>query len=211
MSTYRVYIHYKAQTKTPFYVGRASGKYRPYSDKSRNPFWKAITNKYDWEVRVIGGSFSKEYASRLEQRLIKLYSRAHRLTNLTAGGDGCVGFTHSDKAKDSMSKKRLGVSKSLEWKQKISEGHKARVRDGAPPPSSHYTEDSLRKLSEAGKRRRNKANSKSKPVICLSTGEVFVSCAHAANSHNVNKDNLLKHLQGKPYYKSIGKRIYKWQ
>ena len=210
MTTYRVYIHTKKDTNEPFYIGRAVSKYRPLSDKSRNPHWRNVVAKHGFNTRVIVGPFTREYASKLEQRLIKLYSRKYRLTNMTKGGDGCLGFSHTEKAKQAMSKARKGVKHSAEWCNKISKAHKARFKAGALPGAAFYTEESRNKLRESGKLKRNKPNSKSKPVLCVTTGEQFVSCAHAANSYGANKDNLLKHLQERKYYNTIKGRIFKW-
>lgn len=208
--TYRIYIHYEADTHRPFYVGRSVHKHRPVSDKNRNPFWKAKAAKHGWYARVFGGSFSRDYASKLEKRLIRLYSRKFKLTNLTAGGDGCLGFSHREETRQAMSRARKGIPHTAQWSARISEAQKLRFTNGALPSSTYYTDSSRKLLSAAGKRKKNKPRKGSKPVLCVTTGETFVSCAHAANTHGADKENLRRHLNRKKYYNTIKGKVYQW-
>lgn len=210
VSTYRIYVHYTADTNTPFYVGRAKDSCRPYVTSKRNPYWVRVATKHGKVVKVFGGTWTKEYADKLEQRLIHVYSKRFKLTNLTKGGDGCIGFSHTKRARKAMSDKRKGKPHSKEWCDKISKSHLLRFKNGAVPNSYKYIDVSRKKLSEAGKRKKNKPNSKSKQVICNTTGEVFVSCSHAANTYGANKDNLLKHLQRRKYYNTIKGKVFSW-
>lgn len=209
-NTYRIYIHYKADTGEPFYVGRSVHQYRPVSNKNRNPYWKNTVNKHGFTVRVFGGNWTKQYASKIEQKLVKLYSRKYKLTNLTAGGDGCVGFTHKPETKRAMSLKRKGRRHTAEWKTKISVAHKKRIANGAPAPATFLTEEGRAKLSAASKLKKNKPNSKSRPVICETTGEKFECSAAAAHAYGANNANLLKHLHRQAYYKSIKGKVFSW-
>lgn len=86
-------------------------------------------------------------------RLIKLYSRAHALTNLTAGGDGCQEMSHTAETRAKMSRTRKGVPHSPEWSKKISESHKrikGRAIIGTAPNGSEVSYTCIADASTGG-------------------------------------------------------------
>lgn len=210
MNTYRVYIHYKSDTNEPFYIGRASHSWRPRQQSGRNPYWTNTAEKHGFTIKVIGGTWTKNYASKVEKKLIKLYSRKFNLTNMTHGGDGCPGLSHGEKAKKAMSDKRKGKSHSQEWCNMISKSLLLRYKNGAMPSSTFYTEESLRKLSEAGKRKKGKPNKLSRKVICHTDNKIYECCASAAEAYGTDRGNLGKHLDRHKYHKTIKGRTFSW-
>ena len=207
---YSIYVHYKKGTNIPFYVGRASSKHRPYNFKQRNNYWHRVAAKYGVDVRVLITELSREKADKLEQRLIRLYSRSFKLTNITEGGGVTLGFKHSYKAKTAMSSQRKGVPHSEEWRKKISEAHKRRYANGAIPAWYLTSPEGKERQQQSRLAKKNKPNSRSRKVICHETGEIFNSCSHAANVHGVDARNLSKHLQRSKYRHSISGRTYSW-
>ena len=108
---YYIYFHYRNDTKTPFYVGKGKGyRYRDFSKSKRNNFWKNIANKHGLTSVIAVENLSNTQALELEKMYISYFkSKGILLANLTDGGDGCLGYKHTED-----SKKRL--SKSLEGK-----------------------------------------------------------------------------------------------
>jgi len=49
----------------------------------------------------------------------------------------------------------------------------------------------------------------SKPVVCITTGETFVSVTAAANAHGINKGQLSKHLNG--HFTDMYGMVFKFQ
>ena len=91
-----VYLHKTKNDGTPFYIGISSkddGYSRSKNKKRRNPFWKAVVDKYDYEIEILKDGISFDEAKELEVKYIKEYKEnGHRLVNMTEGGDGTVGF-----------------------------------------------------------------------------------------------------------------------
>lgn len=142
-----VYRHVRLDTNEVFYIGIGTEK-RPYRKDKRSKFWKVIIDKTDYRVDIMFYDMSWEEACEKEKELIQLYGRRDlgtgTLVNLTDGGDGTYGMTHSKQSRAKISKSllgrcvssqtrkllsdmRQGVSKSQEHKKRISESHKIKV------------------------------------------------------------------------------------
>ena len=98
-----VYLHKTKNDGTPFYIGISSkddGYSRSKNKKGRNPFWKAVANKYDYEIEILKDGISFDEAKELEVKYIKEYKEnGYQLVNMTEGGDGTVGFKVPKKQK----------------------------------------------------------------------------------------------------------------
>lgn len=90
-----VYAHVKPDTKEVFYVGKGKDR-RAFDKRNRNKFWNRIYEKHGLEVIFLKKELTQKEALILEQDFIKMYGRRQKgegtLTNLTDGGDGCVGY-----------------------------------------------------------------------------------------------------------------------
>ena len=117
-----VYRHRRLDINEIFYIGIGKSKSRAYQIRSRNEFWKNITNKTDYSVEIIAENLNVEDAKELECFLIQEYGRKDlglgQLVNLTDGGDGCINF--SDITKNKISQSLKGKFQSEETKLKIS-------------------------------------------------------------------------------------------
>ena len=107
-----VYRHRRLDTNDIFYIGIGKDKYRATSKTCRNKYWYNIVNKTDYSVEILYNNVSWDEAKDLEMLLIKLYGRKYlntgTLCNLTEGGDGRLGFKHSEKTKRKMKKSANG-------------------------------------------------------------------------------------------------------
>lgn len=99
-----VYEHIRLDTHAVFYVGKGKGR-RCFETRRRNPHWQRIVLKAGgFDVRVVVEGIDEELAFLAEHELIsKLKAQGILLSNLTDGGEGASGYTHTQKAKASFS------------------------------------------------------------------------------------------------------------
>jgi hypothetical protein len=116
-----VYRHIRLDKNVPFYVGVGTSStksktfktsfFRAFDFKKRNQAWKRVYNKTEIRVEIIYESDDYQEVLAKEIEFIKLYgsiidSKDNPLVNLTYGGQGQVGFKHSQESKNKMSKTR---------------------------------------------------------------------------------------------------------
>lgn len=118
-----VYLHINPMKHEIFYVGIGDID-RPYEGKNkRSKWWYNTANKYGYAVVIIHENLTWKEACEFEIKYIAQIGRADlgkgTLVNLTDGGDGNLGYKHTNEAKAKMSlsqignKKRLGISHSV--------------------------------------------------------------------------------------------------
>ncbi len=149
----------------PFYIGKGT-KRRLVFTGARNSFCENKIVKIKKEVntepiiRIIKGNLSEDDAFALEIKLIKSIGRkgCGPLTNITDGGEGVSGHTHTEESKEKMRQSQIGKKHTEEHKRKISEGNKgkfvseeskARMRKAQANrlPISEETREKMRKNS----------------------------------------------------------------
>ena len=148
---YYVYIHKKADTKEVFYVGKGHGD-RAYSHSNRNKMWQHVVKKHGFIVEIVMEGIQEWYAFELEKDLITSYGRRNNndgvLVNMTEGGEGISGLTHSIEARKKMSDAKigntfmLGLTRSDVSKQKMSDAKRKIMKpvkrdDGVIYESTH--------------------------------------------------------------------------
>jgi hypothetical protein len=105
-----LYRHIRLDKNEPFYIGIGKDKKRAYIKNGRNPIWKKIIKKTDYEVEILFDDLTWEEACKKEKEFIKLYGRKDlntgSLINLTDGGEGGNGYKHSIEAKEKISEAR---------------------------------------------------------------------------------------------------------
>lgn len=122
-----------------FYVGIGKKESRAFDYRGRSDFWKRHSKKYGVNTEIVAEDISYENAKELEILLISEYGRRNlgqgMLVNMTDGGDGTLGFNHSEETKIKMSKSQKGGTSwskglkfSKEHKNKISKGNKGKKR-----------------------------------------------------------------------------------
>ena len=137
---------YLREDKTPYYIGKGKGKriystnriIKPPKDKSR--------------VIYLKQNLTEEEAFRHEIYMIAVFGRKDLgtgiLYNLTDGGDGASGLSHSEESKIKMSGAKKGKSQSEETRRKMSE---AKIGENHPNYGKTHSEETIKKMSEAHK------------------------------------------------------------
>lgn len=98
-----VYRHIRLDKNIPFYIGIGDSINRAYNKINRTKIWKNIANK-GYEVEILFEDLTWEQAIEKEKEFIALYGRRDlglgSLVNLTDGGEGTIGYRHSDEVKE---------------------------------------------------------------------------------------------------------------
>jgi hypothetical protein len=137
MKKYDVYAHLNPITKDIFYIGIGFGNRAWNKWAGRNKFWENYVNKYGFEVDIIVDNITRKQAEKTEIDLIANLGRRQIdeggvLVNRSSGGEGSVGYTHTEEYKIKLSNDRKGKctrkqkTHSEETKQKISKKLKER-------------------------------------------------------------------------------------
>ena len=211
---YYVYEHWRLDRDECFYVGKGNGG-RAFSMKNRNRHHQAIVSKLSrigsaFEVRIVASGLSEEEAFSLERERIQFWRESGAdLTNMTNGGEGVSGFRHSDFTKKIWSEQRKGRavpeegrlkrSKTLKGRPKVPEhAKKAGVASGLAQRGKKHSKETIEK-------RKNKLKELNhfykmaikKPVVCVTSGEEFVSAADAGRHYNIPRDYVSSVCRGK--------------
>jgi hypothetical protein len=102
---YYTYIHYKADTLEPFYIGK--GKKNRHKVKSdRNNYWNNVVAKHGFVSEILSVFNDEKNALEHEKFLIATFrSLGYKLVNLTDGGEGTSGFPLPEHVKESQRKR----------------------------------------------------------------------------------------------------------
>lgn len=117
-----VYRHIRLDKNQPFYIGigiKDDNFARAYNKNNRSGFWKTIQKKTEYEVEILLDNLTINEGKEKEKEFIALYGMKESgglLVNLTKGGDGTIGYAHTEETK-----KKLSKPKSEEHKKKLSE------------------------------------------------------------------------------------------
>lgn len=112
-----------------------------------------------------------------------------RLVNHTEGGEGTIGYRHSEESKLKMSLNALGNSRARGYKH--SQETKELLRQQSLNRKvSLQTKEKLSKI-----RQENPSKTSSKEVININTGIVYKSIKQAAELNNINYNTLAARIQ----------------
>lgn len=147
-------------------------------------FYKAI-KKYGWENithKVILHNLTKDEADYYEKRFIKYYQEIGLSYNIASGGEGGSG-PKSEETKKKISVKHKGLIVSEESRRRMSESQRKRCRErgynvGDIP--KHKLEEYRRYLRERNVKKIKVYKGKSYPVICIETGESWITVREAS-------------------------------
>lgn len=102
-----VYRWIRLDTNTPFYIGKGRGG-RAFKTSGRSLYFKRIYYKVPCRVEIFIKDLTEKEAFYKEIEFIKIYRTCGlRLCNITDGGEGVSGYTHSIK-----SRYKISLSKS---------------------------------------------------------------------------------------------------
>lgn len=151
MNKFYIYEWYNIDTGEVFYVGKGSGnRYKKISKTVRNIYFVNYINKYHCNVRIRYNNLTEERAFQLEIQTIKKYKAINQCKcNFTEGGEGISGYTHSEKAKEIISKTHRGKKNSQfgispkdrmgvgykEWRIKM---HENKIGECNPNYNNHF-------------------------------------------------------------------------
>jgi len=184
-----LYRHTKLGTSEVFYIGigQAPNYKRAYDKTNRSKWWKSLTNKYGFEVEILSHNLSWDEACELEKILVTYYGRIDKkegtLVNMTDGGEGRLGFEHTEEWKKTLSESMKGKPKSIESREKLSKSRKGMV----------FTEEHKLNLSKS----RIGNNNNSKKIIDTVTLEIFISLREAAKSIKRDESTFRDYLKGR--------------
>jgi hypothetical protein len=112
---------YLREDGTPYYIGKGR-KYRPYS---KNRLFKPPSKD---RILILKAGLTEEEAIKHEIYMIAVLGRKDNnsgiLRNLTNGGDGISGYSHTEEAKKSIGKKNSAKTRTKETRAKIAEAVK---------------------------------------------------------------------------------------
>ena len=132
----------------------------------------------NFTVEQIDVACSKEELDRKEQYWIKHFnSRVPNGYNLSDGGDGCLGYKHTEEAKMRMAEARIGkgTPHTEEWKRQCSI---RQLGNKHPHKGSPWSEEQRQLMSAL---RKGKAfPQKYKKIMCIDTQTIFDSRKQAA-------------------------------
>ena len=98
-----VYQHRKADSGEIFYIGKGMGR-RAYDSFHRSKYWKSIVAKHGLIVEFIKENITEPESLELEISIIELFrQKGLKIINMTNGGDGTTGYTHTEEHKKRMS------------------------------------------------------------------------------------------------------------
>jgi group I intron endonuclease len=192
MMKYYTYIHTRKDNNKVFYVGKGKGK-RAFSKENRNKHWHHVVNKAGYSVDVCAYWETENEALEHEKFLIACFKELSTLVNMTDGGEGISGYSHTDKAKQLMSEARKG--KSSYWNIGRTPTEEARLKMSESQKGRKHTEETKKKMSASQSKEKNsmwgkKNLGKARAVRCIDTGEVFYSATEAALQKNMSRSKI---------------------
>jgi hypothetical protein len=173
-----VYLHFRKTDGSVFYVGRGC-RNRANSSYRRSKYWRNIVNKNGLGVIKLVENITSEEANRLESEIIKFYGRIDLQTgiliNMTDGGDGVIGYRHSEEFKNKKRLDMLGNKHSVDNKTWVGKKH---------------SQESKNKMSL------NNPKINSKIVMDTEYGIFYNSVREAAELLGYKKATLASYLNG---------------
>jgi hypothetical protein len=210
-----VYVHLKADSLEPFYVGEGQ-KRRGWHTHGRSKHWNSVVRKHGVLVMIAQDDMLEAFAFELERNLIARIGRKDKglgpLVNYTDGGDGASGAIRSDEFKARNVAFHTGRKRSEETCKNIRESLKgkappseeARLRMSKAQTGRTHAEATKQKMSASG-RKRDPSTFGHRPKVAVVQSESVIfegtSVAEQWCKENTNpladKSNIVKCCRGK--------------
>ena len=162
---YKLYVHIAPNGKKYYGITMQKPEKRWLNGRGYDTqyFARAI-NKYGWgniEHIVIYDDLTESEAKELEQYYIQWYDTTNPQYgyNITTGGEGASGYTHTEEAKQKIGAASKGKPRSEEIKQKISQAQKGEKHHMY---GKHHSEGTKQKISESNKGKNHTEDTKKK-------------------------------------------------
>lgn len=212
-----VYIHYKADDRTPFYVGKGSARkrdkkqeyLRAYEERPSNTWWTRTVSKHGLLIEIFASCKTDQEAQRLEIELISRFGRRDLglgpLINRTNGGDGHSGIIASEELRKKRSINSSGP-RSEAWCAAIRASRKNGGNGGVVKFGDKLPESWRKSLSESKKGAKNPWFQKPTPVARkvrnTKTGIVYETIKAAAEAEGINRRRLYNHFDGYGFFEN---------
>ena len=167
-----VYRHRRLDNNEIFYIGIGSIKRSKDRGKRRNEYWNNIVNKTEYKIEIIAEDLNWDTACELEILLIQEYG-LNNLSNLTLGGEGYLGYSHTKEFKTKLSKLNSERIWSEESRNKMSNSKKGTI----------MSDNFKKQMSERFKIN----NPRSTKVINTETNIIYQTITEVYNLLNFNK------------------------
>lgn len=207
---YYLYRHIRPDKNEPFYIGvgdyfgygRARKYKRAFTVKGRNSIWQRIykKNNYEIEVDIILESGDWNYIIKKEIEFISLYGRINNdtgiLSNMTNGGEGCVGYRHTKETLVILSEYLKIAKEKLnrpEVRDKMKKFYESRKGKKVMPEGFVFSAESKKKMSDS------RSGSKSylaEKVINTNNNKMYGCVEDALKDSGVTKWAFYKMLKG---------------
>lgn len=204
---YCVYSHTNKKNNKK-YIGITSQKpeirWRKGIGYKNNKYFNRAIEKYGWDGfrhEILYEGLTQEEAERIEISLIKKFNCCDPKTGYNIEKGGRCGDKFTEETKSKISNALKGKPKTEEHKKKISESHK-----GKRSPESAKEKMRLRMQGNNNPmygKKRDISEYKTKKVLCVETGDVYISTCEASRSTGIQQSDISKACNGK--LKTAGK------
>lgn len=188
-----IYVHLRADTREPFYVGKGKLRRkdvcheRAHALRLKNKHWMHMVAKYGLVVEIVASCRTDEDAQHVEITLIALIGRADLgagpLINRTNGGDGHAGIIASDELRAKRRQRAQG-NRSDKWVAAIRVSRKNGGNGGVVKQGDKLPEAWINNLAKAKVGSLNPNYGQPSPrrraVIDRDSGMVYPSISAAA-------------------------------
>lgn len=202
LNTFYVYTHHRATDGAVFYVGKGT-RGRAYKTHGRNLHWKRVVAKHGYYVTIVADGMTESEALQKEIKLIADIGKI-ALCNMTDGGEGMSGHTHSVETKRKQSESAKRVVRSEARLAKLKTLNVGRTASPATKQKMSDARKGYQHSPEALEKMRQKANARSPETIAKQV---------AANIGKIRSDvarsNMAASQKGKAVECSNGMRFKK--
>lgn len=209
--TYCVYCHTN-KSNNKKYIGITSQKpenrWKNGDGYKNNKHFARAIKEYGWDGflhEILYAGLTQSEAEHTEKQLISKFNCCDPGLGYNIEKGGSFGNKYTEETKAKISRALMGKPKTETHKKRLSESHKGKT-------TPEYVKEKLRlRMNGANNpmygRKRDISEYKTKKVLCVETGDVYISTTEASRITGVQQSDISKACNGK--LKTAGKRH--WQ